>query len=204
MCLNLTNDSEVTIVQSYRYCWKYWFELKEATYRLRTLGLNEAGSKGMPNIKVIGNYINSLKRVKTQNFDIERTKWKGLKLKGFLSYDIELESIFLSFPWLSWFASWCNINVWCHATCRSYTFLTKRKRGVKHRCRTCSQWQIALIHVVSSSGMTYANVVSIPAEKYNIYGIHHHLSPSGAHAFNAVWTVLHTLWKHIHVLRKRP
>jgi hypothetical protein len=37
----------------------------------------------------------------------------------------------------------------------------------------CSQWQFALIPVVSSSSMTYANVVSIPTEKYNIHGIHH-------------------------------
>jgi hypothetical protein len=45
----------------------------------------------MLNIKVIGNCINSLKRVKTQNFDIGRTKQEGLKLKGFLSYDFKLE-----------------------------------------------------------------------------------------------------------------
>jgi hypothetical protein len=56
------------------------------------------------NMKVIGDFINSLKGVETQNFDIERTKRKGLKLKGILSYDFELESIFLSFSWFSWFA----------------------------------------------------------------------------------------------------
>jgi hypothetical protein len=55
-------------------------------------------------MKVIGDFINSLKGVETQNFDIERTKRKGLKLKGILSYDFELESIFLSFSWFSWFA----------------------------------------------------------------------------------------------------
>jgi hypothetical protein len=46
------------------------------------------------NIKVVGGFIHSLKRVETQNFDIGRTKQEGLKLKGFLSYDFELESNF--------------------------------------------------------------------------------------------------------------
>jgi hypothetical protein len=46
------------------------------------------------NIKVIGDFINSLKRLETQNFDIGQTKREGLKLKGFLSYDLKLESIF--------------------------------------------------------------------------------------------------------------
>jgi hypothetical protein len=32
--------------------------------------------------------------VETQNFDIGRTKREGLKLKVFLNYDFELESIF--------------------------------------------------------------------------------------------------------------
>jgi hypothetical protein len=40
--------------------------------------------------------------------------------------------------------------------------------------------KIALIPVVSSSRMIYTNVVSVPAEKHNIYGIHHHLSPQVA------------------------
>jgi hypothetical protein len=39
--------------------------------------------------------------------------------------------------------------------------------------RTYSQWQFALIPIVSSSGMTYANMISVPAEKHNIHGIHH-------------------------------
>jgi hypothetical protein len=28
--------------------------------------------------------------------------------------------------------------------------------------------------------------------------------PSGAHAFNTAWTVVHTLQEHIHVLRMSP
>jgi hypothetical protein len=40
--------------------------------------------------------------------------------------------------------------------------------------RTYSQWQIVLIRVVSSTEMTYTNVVSVTAEKHNI---HIHASP---------------------------
>jgi hypothetical protein len=75
-------------------CWKFLFEPKEVTHRLQNLGLKEAIPKENLSIKVIRNSINSLKRVITQNFDIERMKRKGLRLKGFLRYDIELELTF--------------------------------------------------------------------------------------------------------------
>jgi hypothetical protein len=138
MCLNLTNGSEVTIVQSCRYCWKFWFELKEVTYRLRTLGLNEARSKGMLNIKVIGNYIDSLRRVKTQNFDVGRMKWEGLKLKGFLSYDFELESIF-KFPLV--FMICFLMQYKCMMTCNmSVLYIPhQRKKLIKSIMHTHSQ-----------------------------------------------------------------
>jgi hypothetical protein len=122
-------------------CWKFWFESKEVTYRLWTLGLNEARSKGTLNIKVIGNYIDSLKRVKTQNFDIRQTKRKGLKLKGFLSYDFELESIFFKFPlvfmvcFLMQYDSMlpCNMSI-------LYVHHQKKKLTKYIRC-TYSRWQ---------------------------------------------------------------
>jgi hypothetical protein len=53
--------------------------------------------------------------------------------------------------------------------CRSYTFLTKRKSFTKYRWPMHSQWQIILIPVVSSIGMTYVNMVSVPAEGHNRY-----------------------------------
>jgi hypothetical protein len=56
--------------------------------------LEEPRPKETINIKVVGDFINSLKRVETQNFYIRRMKQEGLKLKGFLSYDFELESFF--------------------------------------------------------------------------------------------------------------
>jgi hypothetical protein len=43
------------------------------------------------NIKVIVEPIALPKRGETQNFDIGRIEREGLKLKGFLSYDFELE-----------------------------------------------------------------------------------------------------------------
>jgi hypothetical protein len=49
------------------------------------------------NIKVIGNSINFLKRVETQNSDTEQRNHEGSKLIGFLRYDFEFESIF-KFP----------------------------------------------------------------------------------------------------------
>jgi hypothetical protein len=70
------------------------FDPKEVTYRLRNLSLNDTRSKEAPNIKVVGNFVNSLKRVENQNFDIRRRKHEGLKLKGFSRYDLDLELIF--------------------------------------------------------------------------------------------------------------
>jgi hypothetical protein len=53
--------------------------------------------------------------------------------------------------------------------CRSYTFLTKRMVFAKHRWHTSSRWKITHIPVISSSVMTYANLVSIPAKEHNIH-----------------------------------
>jgi hypothetical protein len=49
----------------------------------------------------------------------------------------------------------------------------QKKRLAKYRWCTCSQWQFVLNPVVSFSGMTYTNVVSIPAEEHNIHELHH-------------------------------
>jgi hypothetical protein len=161
------------IVQNCRCCSKFLFEPKEVTYQLLNLILEEPMPKETMNIQVIGDFINSLKRVETQNFDIGRTKRKWLKLKGFLSYDFELESIFkfllvfmvCSLMQYEYMMS-CTMHMRDHDKCRPYMFLTKRKvwQYIRH---TYSRWRIALIHIVSSSGMTYANVVSVPAEEHN-------------------------------------
>jgi hypothetical protein len=63
------------------------------TSRLWNLGLIEARLKETLNIKVIGNFINSLKRVETKNFDTGRRNREALNLVGFLRYDLEFESI---------------------------------------------------------------------------------------------------------------
>jgi hypothetical protein len=74
--------------------------------------------------------------------------------------------------------SLCNMNMRCHATCRPYTFLTKRKAFAKYRWCKYSQWQFTLIPAAISSKMTYKSVVSVPIEKHiYIYDIHHHLTP---------------------------
>jgi hypothetical protein len=104
MCLNLTNDSEAMIVQNCRYCWEFLFKPKEVTYRLRNLGLEEVRPKKTLNIKVVADFINSLKKVEAQNFNIGRRNYEAVKLVGFSRYDFDLESI-LSFFWFLRFAS---------------------------------------------------------------------------------------------------
>jgi hypothetical protein len=63
------------------------------TYRLRNLGQNETRSKETLNIKVVEDFINSLKRVETQDLEIGRRYYEAVKLVGFSRYDYELESI---------------------------------------------------------------------------------------------------------------
>jgi hypothetical protein len=82
----------------------------------------------------------------------------------------------------------------------------RNKSFGKYRWRMYNQWQITLMSVVSSSGMTYENVVSVPAEEHNWYIITY-ITPyplSATRAFNDAWTTLYTLRERIHVLRKRP
>jgi predicted carbohydrate-binding protein with CBM5 and CBM33 domain len=54
---------------------------------------------------------------------------------------------------------------------------SQKKAFATYRWHTHSRWQFTLISVVSSNETTYENVVSVPTEKYNIYKIHHYLSP---------------------------
>jgi hypothetical protein len=49
-----------------------------------------------------------------------------------------------------------------------------------------NRWQIVLTTIVSSRGMTYANVVSVPIEKIYVYMTSiTTYPPSGTRAFNA-------------------
>jgi hypothetical protein len=56
--------------------------------------LEEPRPKETLNINVIGDFINSPKRVETQNFDIGRRNFEAVKLVGFSRYDYDLELIF--------------------------------------------------------------------------------------------------------------
>jgi hypothetical protein len=53
----------------------------------------EARFEGILNIKIVGNSIRFLKRVKIQNFDAWRRKHEALNLEGFSRWDFELEPI---------------------------------------------------------------------------------------------------------------
>jgi hypothetical protein len=89
MCHNRTNKSEVMTVEIYRCSWKFLFEPKEMTYRLRNLSLKKAWSEETLHVEVVGNFISSLKRVETQNFDIRRRDHEGFNLEGFSSCDFK-------------------------------------------------------------------------------------------------------------------
>jgi hypothetical protein len=101
------------------------------------------------------------------------------------------------------------MNVWCHAICRPYTFLIKRKSSPNIDGVRIVGGKVALIPVVSSKWYYILKHGYHTSRKYNThsyiymtYITTYHLS--GARAFNAARTMLHTLWKCIHVLRKRP
>jgi hypothetical protein len=64
------------------------------TYQLQNLGLEEVRPKETLNIKVVGDFINSPRRVETSNFDIRRRNYEAVKLVGFSRRDYGLESIF--------------------------------------------------------------------------------------------------------------
>jgi hypothetical protein len=147
-----------------------------------------------------------LTRVKTENFDIGWRKHEWLMVIGLLSYDVEMGiKKFKSFFWFSRFAFGCSMNGWCHATCRSYMFLTKKKLWNIYDIRIVGG-KVALIPVVSSNDTTYSNVVSIPAENTtNIYMSYITTYPlSGACVFNAARTMMYMLRERIHILSKRP
>jgi hypothetical protein len=92
--LNRINDSGVMVSESCRWLLEiliYW--TKWCTSQLQNLSVIDARSVETLNIKVVENFINSLKRVETPNFDIGRRNHEGLKLVGLLRYDLEFKSI---------------------------------------------------------------------------------------------------------------
>jgi hypothetical protein len=139
MYLNLTNDSEVTIVQSCQYYWKFLFEPKEVTYRLRNLSLMKVRFGETLNSEVVENSIRFLKRVETQNFDTERRNHEGWNLIGLSRYDFESESIFLSF---FWFFRICFLSQYeCMMSCNMSTlYVPHQKKILCQIWLTYSRW----------------------------------------------------------------
>jgi hypothetical protein len=136
------------------------------------LSVIEARSGKTLNIKVVENSINFLKRVETQNFDIGRRKHEGLKSIEISGYDFELEVIF---KFLLVFKVHFLIQFECMTSCNMSALFVphQQKKLAKYIWRTYSRWQIVLIPIVSSTGITYANVVSAPVEKPNRYRYNH-------------------------------
>jgi hypothetical protein len=137
------------------------------------------------------------------------TNWSWLNLQDTIFKSKRLQLSFGSnFHWVEGFSKFIlfiHMHMQDHDKSQSYMFLTKRNFA-KYRWRTYNRWQIALIPVVSSSGMTYTHVVSVPTEKLNrhIFTYITTYPPSSARAFNVARTTLHMLRERIHVLRKRP
>jgi len=82
----------------------------------------------------------------------------------------------------------------------SVLYVLTKENFCQYRWRSHNRWQNALKPVVSSNETAYDNVVSVPAENTIdiIYTSITTYPPSGAHAFNAAWTALHTLRERIH------
>jgi hypothetical protein len=97
------------------------------------------------------------------------------------------------------------MNVWSHATCWLYMFLTKRKSSSNIDDVCIVGGKVTLIPVVSSKRYDLLKRDQCTCKRVQYtYDIYHHLSLSGTHMFNVAWTMLHTLQERIHVLKKRP
>jgi hypothetical protein len=131
------------------------------------------------------------KRLTSGGREREHTCMKGWNWNDCQDMTSNWSHHFLRFFLFSRFASWCNMNVWCHAT---YLYGIGIVDG-----------KVTLIPVVSSSGITYANMVSVPTEEHNRYMAYiTTYPPTGAHEFNAARTTLYTSRECIHILKKRP
>jgi hypothetical protein len=80
------------------------------------------------NIKVVGDFISSLKRVETQNLDIRRRDYEAIKLVGFSRYDYDLESIF-SFNFLLVFKICFMMQYECMMSCNMSNLYIPHKKG---------------------------------------------------------------------------
>jgi hypothetical protein len=97
-----------------------------------------------------------------------------------IRFDFKVRLI-ITFHWINWFSKFIffmHILMQDHDNTLVLYVPHQKKSFAQYIWRRYSRWQIALIPVVSSSGMTYANVGSVPTEKHNIYDIHYHLSPT--------------------------
>jgi hypothetical protein len=151
------------------------------------LVLEEERPKETLNIKVVEDFINSLKRVETQNFNIGRRNYEAVKLVGFSRYDYNLESIF---KFLLVFKICFLMQYECMM---SYNMLVLY---VPHQKKKLSNIDgICIIGGNSHSSpwivltrQSYAIVVSVPAEEHNRYIFIYIATypPSDVHVFNVV------------------
>jgi hypothetical protein len=167
------------------------------------LGLEEARPKETLNIRVIGDFINSLTGVENQNFDIGRRNYEAVKFVGFSRCDYDLESIFkfllvLKICFLMQYECMMSCNM-------SALYVPHQKKRLTNidgvdiiGGNSHSSPRLVLIRQFC------AIVVSVPTEKHNRYIFTYVITypPSDVHAFNAMWTTLHMLRERIQVLQK--
>jgi hypothetical protein len=144
------------------------------------------------NTGILEYFIAFLMRGRTQNFDFKRRSYDRLKLVGLTKI-----SFGFNFCWIKQFSKFIlfmHMHMWDHDKMPVLCIPHQKKSFAKYRWHTYNWWQITLIPIVSSNGMTYANVASVPTKEHNRYMTYiTTYPPSGAHAFNAAWTSLYTI-----------
>jgi hypothetical protein len=110
------------------------------------------------NIKVLENFITFLTRGRTQGFDSERRSYDQLKLIELTIYDflIRVDFKFLSILTFIGLHGFQSPSYPCTCICKIMTKAglirsSPKEKFIKYIRRMSSQWQIALIPVVSSN-----------------------------------------------------
>jgi hypothetical protein len=157
MCHNQTNDLGVMVSESCWWLLKILIGPNKITFWLWDLGLMKAKFCGNSKPQSRREFHKLSKEGGNSEFRYRvKEPWR-VEVERILEIRLHIGIFFLSFFWFSRFASWCNMNVWCHATCWPYTFLSKRKRVPNIYGACIVDGKDALIPVVSSNEIILHN-----------------------------------------------
>jgi hypothetical protein len=129
ICLNLSNDSKVMIVESYRWLleilvWNEWSNLSTSEFELNWSEIcwntEHQSHRAFHKLSTEGR--NSKLWYQTKEpWSVEVGKILEIWLRiGINIFKYLLDCEFLLHDWFSRFASWCNMNARCHDNKRSY------------------------------------------------------------------------------------